>query len=364
MSLELERYRPPPRPGRSRAIRALTAMAITAVSLLAAYAGVKWLAAEVSDLIAGPSVSTVAPGIPVEFEVEPGASASQIARDLAAAGVVESASAFDRVVREQRAADRLQAGVYQLETGMAPTAVLALLMEGPPRSFYLLTVVEGLTTAQMLESVSRQTDIPFEDLTRVLLDGTVTSSLMPGDATALQDWEGLLFPDTYEFAADATAADILDRMARTAEQRVASIDWSALEAAGYTPYEGLIIASVIEREAVLDDDRPLVAGVIMNRLEAGMKLQMDATVVYALGGLPPGGLTLADLEVDSPYNTYRISGLPPTPIAGVGPASLAAAASPAETDHLYFLVADDTGALRFTADFDEFIRWQQEGVGG
>lgn len=342
----------------------LTALAITAISLGAAYAGVKWLAAEVSDLIAGPAVSTVAPGIPVEFEVEPGTSASQIARDLAAAGVVESASEFDRVVRERRAADRLQAGVYQLETGMTPSVVLALLVEGPPRSFYRLTVVEGLTVAQMLESIARQTDIPFSDLSRVLLDGTLTSSLMPAEASSLQDWEGLLFPDTYEFASDATATDILDRMARTAEQRVASIDWSVLEAAALTPYDGLIIASIIEREAMLDDDRPLVSSVIRNRLEAGMRLQMDVTVVYALGGLPPGGLTLADLEVDSPYNTYLVSGLPPTPIAGVGPASLAAAASPAETDYLYFLVADDTGALRFTADFDEFIRWQQEGVDG
>lgn len=364
MSLELERFRPerPPSPGRSRLVRFLVGSGITVGLLLSAYLGVKWLAAEVSDIIARPPESTVVAGIPVEFEVAPGAPASQIAQDLAAAGVVSSASAFDRVVRDERASDRLQAGSYDLETGMDPAEVLAILIEGPPSDSYLLTIVEGLTTGQMLESVARQTGIPFEDLTTPLLDGTVESGLLPAEPDGLQDWEGLLFPDTYEFLIDATGADIVARLAATAEERVADLDWSALEAIGLSPYEGLVIASLIEREALLDEDRALVASVIVNRLAQGMHLQFDSTVVYALGGLPDGGLSLADLEFDSPYNTYRYPGLPPTPIAGVGAASLLAASQPAVTDYLFFMTRDDTGKLFFTGDFEEFLRWQQEAV--
>ncbi|MBI5158155.1 MAG: endolytic transglycosylase MltG [Acidimicrobiia bacterium] len=364
MSLELERYRRqrPPSPGRSRLTRFLIGFGISAGLLLAAYVGVKWLAAEVSDIIASPPETTIVAGIPVEFVVAPGAPASQIAQDLAAAGVVSSAAAFDRVVRDERASDRLQAGSYDLETGMDPEAVLAILIEGPPSESYLLTIVEGLTAGQMLESIARQTGISFEDLTTPLLDGTVVSGLLPGEPDGLQDWEGLLFPDTYEFHVDATGADIVALLASTAEARVADIDWSALETRGLSAYEGVIIASLIEREALLDEDRPLVASVIVNRLAQGMHLQFDSTVVYALGGLPDGGLTLDDLDVDSPYNTYRYPGLPPTPIAGVGVASLLAAAQPAESDYLFFMTRDDTGKLHFTADYDEFLRWQQEGA--
>ncbi|HLE39754.1 MAG TPA: endolytic transglycosylase MltG [Acidimicrobiia bacterium] len=364
MSLELERYRKDrhPRPGRSRAIRILFGLGVTAGLLLGAYLGVKWLAAEVSDVIAGPEGTTVVAGTPVTFEVAPGAPASQIARDLAAAGVVPSASAFDRVVREERASDRLQAGTYELETGMEPEAVLAILIEGPPSEVYLLTIVEGLTVGRMLESVSFQTSIPFEELTTPLLDGTITSGLLPEEPDSLQDWEGLLFPDTYEFHVDATATDIVGLMAATAEDRVGEIDWTFLVERGMTPYQGIVIASLIEREAALDEDRPFVASVIFNRLDLEMRLQFDATVVYALGGLPEGGLSLEDLEIDSPYNTYRHAGLPPTPISGAGLASLVAAAQPAESDYLYFLTKDDSGKFSFTADYDEFLQWQQEAV--
>jgi UPF0755 protein len=362
MSLELERAerRRPPSPGRDRLRRVLLGSGVTFALLFGSYLGVKWLAAEVSGIIARPEETTVVAGIPVDFEVAPGAPASQIARDLAEAGIVGSAAAFDRVVRDERASDRLQAGKYELFTGMNPQAVLEILLAGPPSKAYLLTVVEGLSAGKMLESITRQTGIRFDDLTRVLLDGTVTSSLLAEAPKTIQDWEGLLFPDTYEFEGDATAGDILRVLAATAEQRVDEFEWTVLAGVGLSPYEGIVIASLIEREALLDEDRALVASVILNRLELGMNLQFDSTVVYALGGLPDGGLTLDDLQFDSPYNTYLHAGLPPTPIAGVGLASLTAAAAPAESDYLFFMTRDDTGKLHFTADYDEFLEWQQE----
>jgi UPF0755 protein len=193
----------------------------------------------------------------------------------------------------------------------------------------------------------------------VLLDGTVVSSLMPSPPVALQDWEGMLFPDTYEFDVDATAAEILTLMVRTMESRVGSIDWEGLEEHGLTPYDAIIIASLIEREALLDEDRPLVASVIYNRLEIDMRLQLDATVVYVLGALPEDGISQEDREIESPYNTYVVDGLPPTPIAGVRMASLQAAGDPAESEYLFFLT-DEDGKAHFAETFEEFLELQEE----
>jgi UPF0755 protein len=363
MSIELEDYTPPPSgpTPAGKATRGLLTAGVIIGMFVVAYVGVKWLGAAVRDVIS-PTESTVTAGQPVTFVVAPGEPASQIARELAALGVVASASEFDRTVREARASDRLQAGTYELVTGMAPGAVLDILIAGPAGGVYRLTVVEGLTVAQMLESISRQTDIPLAELTAPLLDGRVTSTLLPASPESVSDWEGLLFPDTYEFRTSATAVDVLSRLAATLEERVDAVDWTYLTDRGMTPYDGLIIASLIEREVVLDEERPLVASVIFNRLDIDMMLQIDATVIYALGGVPDGGLTLAHLEVDSPYNTYRTFGLPPTPISGVRAASLEAAAHPADTVYLFYLLTGDDGSHSFTDDFDEFLRWQREGV--
>lgn len=361
MSLDLEQYRDDPgdgggRSGPGRTVRILGIAAFIGALFLLAYGGVQWLADTVGDAIASDD-TVVEPGLAVTLTIAPGESASQIARDLAAAGVVASAAEFDRVVRESRASNRLQAGTYALETGMSPEAVLALLLEGPPRAeTYRITVIEGLTIGQMLESIARQTDFAFDEMAALLLDGTVGSDLLPEEADELRDWEGLLFPDTYEFSEDATAAEVLDRLATTTEERVGAIDWSMLDERGLTPYEGVIVASLIEKEVVLDEERAVVASVVFNRLDLGMRLQIDATVIYALGAVPEGGLTLADLEVDSPYNTYLIDGLPPTPISGVRSASLRAAAAPADTEYLFYVVTDEeTGRHTFVETFEEFL---------
>jgi UPF0755 protein len=362
MSIEIEPYRPEPDvnpSGPSPGRRGLAVLAFVIVLFVIAYVGVKWLASAVNDVIASPTTSTVAPGQPVDFEILAGTPASQIARDLAAAGVVVSSSDFDKAVRDAKASDRLKAGTYQLETGMDPVDVLALLVAGPTHTTYRLTIVEGLSVGKMLDSISRQTGITFEDLTTPLLDGTITSGLMPHEPTRVQDWEGLLFPDTYEFAIDADAVDVLTKMVRTAEERVGAIDWTYLTDRDLTAYDGIIIASLIEREALFDEDRAVIASVIYNRLAADMPLQLDATVVYVLGGLPDGGLSTDDLQIESPYNTYLHKGLPPTPIAGVRTASLEAAASPAETDYVYYLT-DSDGHAHFAVTFDEFLALQQE----
>lgn len=363
MSIELEQYKSQRSDGPSgpnRMMRILGIVALVAGLFGVAYVGTKWLASIVNDVIAGENGSAIAPGDAVTIQIAPGESASQIARELADEGVVQSAAAFDRAVRERRAADRLQAGTYELETGMDPDTVLDILLEGPTREVYRLTVIEGLTIGQMLESIERQTGYGLEALTGPLLDGSVESALLPDEPEELRDWEGLLFPDTYEFDADASPVDILTRMAETAEDRVGSVDWSVVVERDLTPYDGIIVASMIEREALLDEERAVIASVIYNRLEQGIPLQIDATVIYALGAAPEGGLTGGDLEVDSPYNTYRIAGLPPTPIAGPRLASLRAASAPADTSFLYYVLIDESGRHAFTDDFDEFLELQEQ----
>jgi UPF0755 protein len=212
----------------------------------------------------------------------------------------------------------------------------------------------------MLESLAEQAGFEVAALEGALLDGSVTSALLPGAPDDLADWEGLLFPDTYEIFENDPAARVLQLLATTTEQRVAGVNWSFLEDRSMTPYEGVVIASLIEREARFDEERPLIASVVFNRLDLDMPLQIDATIVYALGGLPTGGLSLDDLQIDSPYNTYRYKGLPPTPISGVRLASLSAAAAPSDTEYLYYVLKDAEGHHAFTADFDEFLLLQQQ----
>lgn len=340
-------------------LKVLGTVALVLVLFGGAYAGVKVLAGMVNNALGG-GEETGGSGEAVEVVIPAGSSASQIGRLLVEAEVISSAPEFERAVRLQQVSDRLQAGIYDLEKGMTVDAAIARLVEGPGGGVVRITLIEGLTVPQMLESLAEQTGFELASLRAPLLNGLVTSALLPQAPDSLADWEGLLFPDTYEIFADDDPADVLQLLADTAERRVDSVDWTYLTERGLTPYDGIIIASMIEREARLDEERPTIASVIYNRLAQDMLLQIDATVVYALGGYPEGGLTLEHLRIDSPYNTYLYQGLPPTPIAGARLASLRAAAAPNDTPYLYYVLYDREGRHAFTDDFDEFLRLQAE----
>jgi UPF0755 protein len=309
-----------------------------------------------AGVVAGPEA-----GVPVGFEVAAGSSARGIAEALESAGIIRRATEFERAVQDRGVASQLKAGAYDMETGMEIGTVIDILVNGPPPDeTYRLTVIEGLRIDEILESLAEQTPYSGDDFATALLDGSVASTLSPAVPDDLTDWEGLLFPDTYEFVADATPQEILSRLAATMVTRLDSIDRSRLDDLEVTEYEAVVIASLIEREAKLDEERQLISAVIHNRLELGMALQIDATVVYALGGDVGNGLSLDDLEVDSPYNTYRVAGLPPTPIGAPRLASLEAAADPAAVDFLYYVLIDSDGSHGFTADYDEFLRLKQQ----
>lgn len=316
----------------------------------ASYLG-RWVGSSFSSDDDGSSAVSVVPGQEVTIDVPPGSTAEDIAAILAAQGVVRSALEFEVAVRNNEAAARLQAGTYRFETLMDPSEVVAVLVVGPVADTYRVTVIEGLRVSEILTRLSEASGHPYTDFEETLLAGDVDTSLreMPEEPT-IADWEGLLFPDTYEFARSAEPTDILQRLASTMEQRMDSIDWSVVETAGLNPYDGLIIASLIETEVLLDEERPTVSSVIHNRLAIDMKLDIDATVLYALG---TRDVSQFDREVDSPYNTYLVNGLPPTPIASPGRASLEGAAAPASTDFLFYVLSDLEGHHAFAATLDE-----------
>ena len=298
------------------------------------------------------SDSEVAFGTIIEFTIPDGASARSIASILRDRGVIINSRTFEKEVIETGVANQLRAGTYTMPAGSSYEEVVALLTEGPPAAeVYKLTVIEGLRIEEMLASISEVSGHSVAVLEAALVSGDVTSEFLPDslpDGTPpLTAWEGLLAPDTYEFVVGSPPAEVLQTLATTLEGRLEAQDWSDLEDAGYTPYEGLVIASLIEKEAKLEEDRPLISSVIANRLDAGIALQLDATVIYALGE-NPGRVLESDLEIDSPWNTYRVAGLPPTPIGGVRVSSLEAAASPAQTQFFYYVLVSVEGKHGFS----------------
>lgn len=318
-------------------------------------AGASYLGRSVGDALGSQEASDdpadVEPGQPVTIEIPEGSTGQDISAILAAQGIVRSALEFEVAVRNVDAAQRLQAGTYELTTLMDPAEVVAELVTGPGASAYRVTIIEGLRINEVLQRLDESTPHEFEDFESPLTDGSVTTSLrdMP-DEPQLQDWEGILFPDTYEFSESAEPESILQRMASTMEQRVDSIDWSEWEDLGYTPYEGVILASLIETEVRVGEERPVVSSVIHNRLDEGMALEIDATVLYALG---TRDVSEFNNEVESPHNTYLNPGLPPTPIAVPGNSSLEAAAAPADTPYFYYVLSDEDGNHAFAETLEE-----------
>ncbi len=351
---------PEPSAGRGGVRRALAILLALAAVGAGVWFGARSLARLVSVDGGGPSATTtpIEPGQPVTVTIRPGSSARAIGDQLERQGVIGSALEFEIAVRTSGLAASLKAGEYELITGIGVEDAISILEQGPVVATFWVTIPEGLRLGELLDAVAEQSEIPRPELEAALLDDSVSTSLLERPVESIDDWEGLLFPDTYEFAVGSDPAVVLGRMARTMEERVAAIDWAAAEEAGFTLYEAIIIASMIEAEAQVDRDRPLVASVIYNRTEEGMRLDIDATVAFAVG--KRGGLTASDLEVDSPYNTRKFPGLPPGPIGASGRASLEAAAQPADTDYLYYVLADADGSHAFTADYGEFLRLKEE----
>jgi UPF0755 protein len=294
------------------------------------------------------------PSRPVTVEVPPGATAEDVGRILEGQEVIRSTLAFRVVAAVRGFGESIQAGTYQLATNMTLSEALDILEGGPLVETVDLTVPEGLELTEIADVAGRVLpDVQPEAFHRSATGGEW--ALPPYLPEGTDTVEGFLFPKTYEFPPDAGVDQVINRLLVQFETEAASLDWSRANELRLSPYEVVIVASLIEREAWVDDDRDKVSAVIHNRLAEGMPLQIDATVQYAL---PEENreLTFEDYEVDSPYNTYLHPGLPPTPIASPGLASLRAALDPADADYLYFVVVDpETGEHAFAETYEEFL---------
>lgn len=280
--------------------------------------------------------------------ISPGESARKIAAKLEQEGLIRNQAAFLAYAYLTRRHGRLQAGGYRLEPSMSAAEILETLDRGTHRAWRWLTLPEGYTLRQIAEAVEAAQLASAEDFRRAAKGPHPVSFPLPRTGV-----EGYLFPDTYRVEFDATAEDLVAQMLSQFEVTV----WQGLfherpSVRGRSLHEVITLASLVEAEAKLDRERPLIAGVLANRLRQGRRLECDATVQYALGVNRKQRLLYKDLEIESEYNTYRHPGLPPGPICSPGVASIRAALEPANVPYLYY-VANADGSHVFSKTFAE-----------
>ena len=283
---------------------------------------------------------------PLDFRITAGSSLRSAITQMREAGIEVNPTLLGLLARANRADTAIKAGSYALNEGATPHQLLDKLLKGKVTQGDL-TLVEGWTFRQWRARLDRHPDLRHE--TQGLSEAQIIKQL----GLAAPSLEGLLYPDTYLFDKQSSDLDLLAR-ANRAMQRKLDSEW-AQRAAGLpykSPGEALIMASIIEKETGQEADRQLIAAVFVNRLRKGMLLQTDPTVIYGLGEKFDGNLRKRDLQTDTPYNTYMRPGLPPTPIAMPGQASLRAALNPAASNVLYFVARGD-GSSVFSRTLDE-----------
>ena len=288
------------------------------------------------------------PAPTVDLSIEQGTLPRGVAQAVKDAGVDVNPDLLYLWFRVSGQGRAIKAGSYELENGITPHRLLAKLARGE-ESLRAVTLVEGLNFRQFRAVLAKEELKPD---TKGLADEAVMALLgRPG-----QHPEGRFFPDTYTYAKGSSDVAVLRRAMRAMDKRLAAA-WAerSPEAVVKTPEEALILASIIEKETGKAGDRPLVAAVFNNRLRAGMPLQTDPTVIYGMGTAFDGNLRKKDLQADTPWNTYLHAGLPPTPIAMPGKASLLAAVKPAPSTALYFVARGD-GTSHFSSNLGEHNR--------
>jgi len=278
--------------------------------------------------------------------IEPGQSLKSLASDIVSKGWLPHPYYFSYEGRKQNKASSLKAGEYTIANGTTPLQLLDLLVAGKVR-LYSMTIPEGWTFRQILQAVKENANL----IHALSVDDPeqITAALK----FSVNDVEGRIFPDTYLFPSGTSDVDFLLRAIQTQES-VLEDEWQEREEGlpYQSPYEALIMASIIEKETALPEEREEIAGVFVRRLKANMKLQTDPTVIYAMSTNFNGNIRRKDLFIDSPYNTYLYKGLPPTPIASPGRGAIWAALHPAPGNALYFVAKGD-GSHYFSSSLAE-----------
>jgi UPF0755 protein len=285
-------------------------------------------------------------------EIPPGSGTAGMGRRLAEAGVIRSANSFRVAVWLRGNARRLQAGEYRFDRPMTAAEVVDKIARG---DVYVrsITFREGLTVREMAahyESSGFGTASDF-------IAASKRADLITAVDPAAKDLEGYLFPDTYTLPRRATADQLIERMVDRFQKALTPDVRDQAAQRGLSVRELITLASLVEKETGKAEERPIVAGVYWNRLKIGMGLQCDPTVIYALmlAGRYDGNIRKGDLQIDSPYNTYRYAGLPPGPIAAPGEAAIKASANPADVPYLYFVSRND-GSHVFSTTLEEHNR--------
>lgn len=335
-------------PARRRRSRGPLAVLVAVIALvvvgLAAVLGLKSLTGSSSDFQGEGSGS-------VTVVVKKGDSLSAIGRTLAAAGVVADEGAFVDAASGDPRAQGISPGTYQLRSGMSGAAAVSLMLDPAARKVAKVVIPEGLRLDKALAVAAKATGIPLDDL---------TASAAKAASLGLPEYadgnpEGFLFPATYEFQPSATADEVVRTMLERFDQAASDLDLEAAAAQrGLDPLDVVTVASLLEGE-VAPADYAKAARAIYNRLDKGMRLQLDSTVNYALGKSDLK-LSAADLAVDSPYNTYKVKGLPPGPIGSPGEAALEAALNPDDGTWLYWVATDpDSRTTEFATSYSDFL---------
>ena len=319
---------------------------ILVVLLVAVAAGGVWLYSTLQRPYKGYSEAEQFVDIPA------GTGTAGMARRLADAGVVASTHAFRLAVWLRGSGRRLQAGEYRFDAPMTAAEVVDRIARGDVYT-RAITFREGLTVREMAAvfeegGFGRRADF---------LEASKNAALIHPLDPAARDLEGYLFPDTYTLPRRATAVQLVERMVNRFRKAMPQDLQAKAAERGLNVRQLVTLASLVEKETAKPEERPVVAGVYTNRLKIGMGLQCDPTVIYALmlAGRYDGNIRRDDLQIDSPYNTYRYAGLPPGPIAAPGEASLQAAAAPADVPYLYFVSRND-GSHVFSTTLDEHNR--------
>ena len=280
------------------------------------------------------------------YTVASGATITSVARELEAAGIIESALRLELQARWSGAANRIKAGEYALESGLTPIGLLDLLVAGTVVQ-HPFTIIEGWTFRELRRRIAESGVFVHT------LDGLSDAEVMVRLGLPGAHPEGRFFPETYSFPSGATDVRLL-RRALDAMSAYLESAW-ARRAANLplsSPDEVLVLASIVEKETGAAEERARIAGVFVSRLRRGMRLETDPTVIYGLGDGFDGNLTRADMRRDTPYNTYTRKGLPPTPIAIAGAAAIDAVVAPVEDGSLYFVSKGD-GRHVFSTNYED-----------
>ncbi len=349
--LELRDERQPPRGQRPSRVGRWLAVAFVLLLLIGLIAGgtvaVRKFMGSAPEDYAGEGTGEVV------VQIEPGDTAGDIADELVAKDVVKSRRAFFEVASKDPRALRLQPGFYRVSAQMSAVAAMDRLADPGSRLVGQVTVPEGLTVAQTLQTLAEKTEIPLEQYQAA----AAAPAALGLPAYAQNRLEGFLFPATYEVEPGSTAVEVLTLMVERFEQAAETTGLVAgAEKLGLTPYEVVIVASLIEREVKFDDEYGQVARVVYNRLDQDIPLGIDAAILFGVGKTAGGELTRSDLAKDTPYENRRKLGLPPTPIASPGEATIKGALAPVDGDILFYVLATKEGRTFFTNSNEAFLR--------